>query len=110
VTLHGDGGQTRDFVYVADVVAHLLAAMTRLGAAPGCCVANVCTGRETSVRGLASILAEITGRVLVLESGPARAGDIRRSVGNPGLARGALGVSADVALGEGLRRLVGAHG
>jgi UDP-glucose 4-epimerase len=110
VTLHGDGGQTRDFVYVADVVAHLLAAMTRLGVAPGCCVANVCTGRETSVRGLASILAEITGQALVLEAGPARAGDIRRSVGDPGFAMRVLGVSADVALGEGLRRLVGAHG
>jgi UDP-glucose 4-epimerase len=106
VTLHGDGGQTRDFVYVADVVAHLLAAMERLRAQPGRLVANVCTGRETSVRMLAETLAEITGQRLVLEYGPTRPGDIRRSVGDPTHAVQTLGISADVALPQGLARLV----
>jgi len=106
VTLHGDGGQTRDFVYVTDVVAHLLAAMARLPARPGCFVANVCTGRETSVRTLAETLAEITGQALVLEHGPARAGDIRRSVGDPSLATRLLDLSAGTALRDGLARLV----
>jgi UDP-glucose 4-epimerase len=105
ITLHGDGSQTRDFVYVADVVAHLLAAMALLEASPCAGVANVCTGRETSVRQLAETLAAITGQTLMLEYGPLRAGDIARSVGNPDRAVRQLGVRALVTLDDGLRRL-----
>ncbi len=102
VTLHGDGRQTRDFVYVADVVAHLLAAMRRLRAVPGSAVLNVCSGRETSVRGLAESLARLTGRTLRLTHGPARPGDIVRSLGDPAAAVAALGVTAATRLDAGL--------
>jgi UDP-glucose 4-epimerase len=108
VTLHGDGGQTRDFVYVTDVVAHLLAAMSRQRTRPGCFVANVCTGRETSVRALAETLAALTGRALALAHGPPRPGDIRRSVGDPARAAQTLGLAADTALRDGLARLLNA--
>jgi UDP-glucose 4-epimerase len=105
VTLHGDGGQTRDFVYVADVVAHLLAAMGFLAARPGAWVANVCTGAETSVRALAEGLGRVFDVELKIAHGPPRAGDIRRSVGSPAQAASLLGVKATVGLDEGLMRL-----
>ncbi len=107
VTVHGDGGQTRDFVFVADVVAHLIAAMAYLGRAPGAWVSNVCTGRETSVLELARVLGGICGVEAAAAHGPARAGDIRRSVGSAARAQEMLGVSADVGLREGLGVTVG---
>jgi UDP-glucose 4-epimerase len=100
ITVHGDGGQTRDFVFVADVVMHLRAAMQKLAAEPGAFVSNVCTGTETSVLMLAQALgaAEIT-------PGAARAGDIRRSVGSAERAIMLLGTTAKTPLAEGLKTL-----
>jgi UDP-glucose 4-epimerase len=102
VTVHGDGTQTRDFVFVADVVAHLRAAMRRLRAAPGAEVLNVCTGRATSVLELAAILARLLGRPLTVTHGPRRPGDIARSLGDPTRATAALGIAAATRLEEGL--------
>lgn len=102
ITVHGDGEQTRDFVFVADVVAHLTAAMAYLAHTPGAWVSNVCTGRETSILQLAETLGRIAGRPPAITEGPARAGDIRRSVGSPERARQMLGLSAEVLLADGL--------
>ena len=102
VTLHGDGSQTRDFVFVADVVAHLLAGMRLLGDAPGATVLNVCTGRETSVRQLALTIGAVCRRTPEMLQGPARAGDIARSVGCPVLATATLGAKAHTPLITGL--------
>ena len=106
VTLHGDGGQTRDFVHVSDVVAHLRAAMLALGETPGATVLNVCTGRETSIARLAALLGQLHGSAPAISRGPAREGDIRRSVGDPTRARGRLGVTADMRLEQGLAALL----
>jgi UDP-glucose 4-epimerase len=106
VTLHGDGVQTRDFVFVADVVAHLIAAMAFLAARPGAWVSNVCTGVETSVLELAHGLGRVLGVDVNIMHGPARAGDIRRSLGSAERAAGLLGLNARVGLKEGLTRLV----
>jgi UDP-glucose 4-epimerase len=103
ISLHGDGSQTRDFVFVADVVAHLLAA---LRADPGARVLNVCTGRETSISSLAQIIGGIAGLTPPVALGPERAGDIRHSLGDPTRARQTLGVSADIPLSAGLRTLM----
>jgi len=102
VSVHGDGGQTRDFVFVADVVAHLLAAMDYCGREAGAFVSNVCTGREVSVLELAETVARVAGREVEIGRGPARAGDIRRSVGLAERARKMLGVEAGVELAVGL--------
>ena len=102
VSVHGEGTQTRDFVYVADAVAHLLASMRRVLAAGGCEVLNVCTGHGTSVLDLAHALARLRGWPPRLLHGPARAGDIARSVGDPALAIASLGVRAATPLTEGL--------
>ena len=108
IVVHGDGAQTRDFVFVADVVNHLRAAMDKVSA-PGAAEAyvfNVCTGRETSIAALASTLGELNGREPALTHAPARAGDIARSVGSPETAQAVLGVRADVGLREGLHTLL----
>jgi UDP-glucose 4-epimerase len=109
ITLHGDGGQTRDFVHVSDVVAHLSAAMTRLQANPasGGGALNVCTGRSVSVRELALLLGQVHGTSPRLEHGPARPGDIRHSRGQPDAAIATLGVRARMALEDGLATLDG---
>ena len=103
VTVHGDGGQSRDFVYVADVVAHLAAAMAFVSAEPGAYVCNVCTGRETSVLMLAESLQRLCRTNAAILHGPARAGDIRRSVGSPERARAMLRLSALTTLEQGLK-------
>ncbi len=112
VLIHGDGRQTRDFVFVDDVVAHLSAAMRALeagrdaaSAAPA--VVNVCTAQETSVLDLAAALGALAGRAPVLSHHAARPGDIRRSVGSPERAVAALGVRALVPLRQGLARTLG---
>jgi UDP-glucose 4-epimerase len=111
VRIYGDGYQSRDFVFVGDVVAHMVAAMARLGenrfgengagaALPS--VLNVCTGEETSVLQLVDALAEACGRAATTLYSPARLGDIRRSVGSPALAISRLAVQARMPLREGL--------
>ena len=110
ITLHGDGLQTRDFVFVADVVAHLRAAMRRLQADPQADVLNVCTGRATSVLALANLLGALHGAAPQIVYGPARAGDIRQSLGNPARAIAALGVVAATELRAGLAATLQAMG
>ena len=94
------GKQTRDFIYVADVVAHLIAAMqTTTGAR----VLNVCTGHETSLLDLVATLARLSNHPPSITHTPPRPGDIRRSVGAPTTA---LGIRARVTLEAGLRALL----
>jgi UDP-glucose 4-epimerase len=104
IDIFGDGGQTRDFVYVADVVAALLAAM-RLAPvdAP---VFNVCTGAATSVLDLARTIADLTGTPLDAHRRPPRAGEIRHSTGAPALSRKILGLAEPVGLRNGLGKVL----
>ena len=104
LALHGDGGQSRDFVFVADVVSALVRAMDALAAEkrPAAEIANVCTGKAVTIRDLARILMMIAGRQVAIEQGPAREGDIRRSVGDPTYAEERWGFRARVDLADGL--------
>ena len=103
VTIFGDGGQLRDFVYVGDVVLALLAAMDALDtAAPAWPVYNVCTGRAISVNELAATLGAIRGVEPRIRRAPTRAGDIRTSIGDGAKAVAALGFGARTTLTEGL--------
>jgi UDP-glucose 4-epimerase len=100
ITIYGDGGQTRDFVHVADVVAALLAAMAlRPADAP---VFNVCTGLATSVLDLAHLIAELCGRSAEITHGAPRAGEIRHSLGVPDTVNAILRLSSHRSLREGL--------
>lgn len=102
LSVHGDGLQSRDIVYVGDVVMHLLAAMRHAQVRTQCKVLKMCTGNETNLLQLASLLGRATHRTPELRHGPARVGDIRRSVGAPDQAVAKLGVRARTNLGDGL--------
>jgi UDP-glucose 4-epimerase len=97
--VNGDGGQTRDFVHVADVVAANVAAFQRR--LPG--VFNVGTGVETSVRELYDLVAAACDVDAPPRFAPAKPGEQRRSVLDVSLAREALGLSQLVPLDAGMR-------
>jgi UDP-glucose 4-epimerase len=97
-TIYGDGEQTRDFVYVGDVVQAVLAAADHQGG-----VFNVGTGVETSIAELHAVCRDVTGDEREPSYAEARPGDIRRSVTDPALARRELGWQAERSLEDGLR-------
>ncbi|HEX3477030.1 MAG TPA: SDR family NAD(P)-dependent oxidoreductase [Kofleriaceae bacterium] len=100
LTLFGDGGQTRDFVYVGDVVRAIVAA---LGDGADRVVANVGTGGEITVLELARSIVELCGGRSAIEHAPARAGEILKSRARVDRLRDALGVVAETSLLDGLR-------
>jgi UDP-glucose 4-epimerase len=106
--IHGDGTQLRDFVHVSDAVRHLRAAMRLLKATPLAAVANVCTGRGTTILDLAHLLGRILGRVPEFDHLPPREGDIRTSLGDPDRARALLGIAATMSLADGLATMLAA--
>jgi UDP-glucose 4-epimerase len=100
VTIFGDGQQTRDFIFVGDVVRALLAAMERASTEGN--VYNVCTGRRTSILELIHTIAGILGTPVSPNFRPSRAGDIRASLGDPLRARQELRFEAKTDLRTGL--------
>jgi UDP-glucose 4-epimerase len=106
MTIFGDGAQTRDFVYVGDVVRALLAA--RGAASVQAPVFNICTGHPTSIRELAEAIAATLGRPARTRFAPPRLGDIRASLGTPAKARAAMGWEARTSLREGLAETLAA--
>ncbi|MBX9748894.1 MAG: NAD-dependent epimerase/dehydratase family protein [Roseococcus sp.] len=107
LTINGTGEQVRDFVYVADVVRHLLGGMALLRRAPQATVINVCTGRATSLLELLAALERVCGRAARRRFGPERQGDIRLSLGDPARATALLGTSATTRLDQGLAATLG---
>jgi len=102
--IFGDGLQTRDFVFVGDVVrANLLAGKS--ATAPGH-VVNIARGEATTLNALHAILARLTGGPPAPRHGDARPGDIRHSRADISAAREWLGFVPETSVEEGLRRLV----
>jgi UDP-glucose 4-epimerase len=92
----GDGTQTRDYVYVGDVVTATLAAQGRSG------VFNVGTGIETSVLDLTAACQRVAGVSVDVTHEPPRTGELQRSVLDPGRAESVLGFRAATPLENGL--------
>lgn len=86
-TIYGDGKQTRDFVYVGDVVAANVKALTTTF----CGGVNVCTGVETDVNRVYALLAKAVGVDKAATHAPERLGEQRRSVLSNARAREVLG-------------------
>lgn len=101
VPIHGDGTQSRDFTYVANVVAANLLAAERPDV--GGSVLNVATGRQASVNDLADAIGEAVGLPVEKEYLPTRAGDVRDSWADVSEAARLLGYETRVGLEEGLR-------
>lgn len=90
LTINGDGEQTRDYVYVADVVrAKLLATEAAIGR--GVTILNIGTGIETSVNDLVRSLGQIVGGEVPRRQAPRRPGEQQRSALNAALAKRVLG-------------------
>jgi len=100
LTIFGDGSQTRDFVYVGDVVRALAAAVADGNART---VANVGTGGEITVKELARTVVELCGNRSTIEHAPPRAGEILKSRASVDRLRTAFGVVAQTKLVDGLR-------
>ena len=103
-TLFGDGDQTRDFCFIANVVEANLNAL-EAPAAPGH-VYNVACGERWSLLELVAMLNGILGTHIAAHHAPGRAGDIRDSLADITAARRDLGYTAAVRFEEGLRRTV----
>jgi len=108
ITVFGDGLQSRDFVFVNDVVAHFARAMETPAAEER--VFNLCTGRSTTLLQLIATLGELLNIEPSVRHEPARPGDIRISLGRPDLARKALGIEARTALKDGLAATLASFG
>jgi len=102
IIVNGDGKQTRDYVFVGDVVQANLAALER----EPCGAVNIGTGVETDVNRLAELMLEASGSRSEVRHGPAKAGEQRRSVIDHAKAAERLGWRPTVPLAEGLRRTV----
>jgi nucleoside-diphosphate-sugar epimerase len=103
-TIYGDGGQTRDFTYVANVVDGVLRACTARNASGE--VINVATGGRISLNELFGALKKLTGAGVDPIYKETRAGDVRDSQADIGKARRLLGYEPTVTLEQGLEKTV----
>jgi UDP-glucose 4-epimerase len=106
-TIYGDGHQTRDFTYVADVVEAFLRASAAADASGD--VFNIAAGKETSVLELLKSVNRLSESEVAPEFEPSRPGEVARSAGDPTKARRALGWSAEWSLHDGLTDWLGQH-
>jgi len=106
-TIFGDGEQTRDFVFVEDVVRAVMLAGTSNAELKGE-VFNVGTGRRTSLLQLLGAMAKIAGRPGTADHKPARAGDVRHSQADIARITRALGYEPRTRIEEGLERTLAA--
>jgi UDP-glucose 4-epimerase len=104
VTIFGDGEQSRDFTYVANVVDATMRAADAQGANGR--IFNVAAGSPASVKDVAAAIGRIVGKPVEQTYAPPRPGDIRNSWADVSAAREVLGYAPSVALEDGLRRTI----
>jgi UDP-glucose 4-epimerase len=104
IEIHGDGAQTRDFVFVRDTAD----AAVRLFAAPGARgrVVNVASGREVSVNELVATMLDLLGADVEVRHVEPRPGDVRRHLASVDLARDLIGYSPRTSLRDGLAETI----
>jgi UDP-glucose 4-epimerase len=100
ITIDGDGQQTRDFIHVLDLCRAILLALERDVSGE---VFQIATGEETSIRELAMLVQQVTGRAVETQQAPSRQGDIRRNYAVVDKANKILGWQPEIELEEGLR-------
>lgn len=99
-TIFGDGNQTRDFVFVEDVVKANILAATQSQTIGG--IFNVATGKQTSVNELANLVKQVVGKEVPIIHAKPRAGEVRHSLANIEKAKKFLGYNPEINLKEGL--------
>ena len=106
ITIFGDGLQTRDFVFVADVVrANLLSGLLSLESGESR-VYNVGTGKSVTLLELLGIIEKIIGKKVTVTHGPERLGDIKNSLADISKIRTELGYYPEYILQDGLQVLL----
>jgi nucleoside-diphosphate-sugar epimerase len=101
ITIYGDGKQTRDFIFVGDVVSALMRAVESETAGEPF---NVCSGHETSINDLVEQLRGFAKYPPEVKYEAPRAGDIYRSFGSADKAAKAFGFQAQTSLADGLKQ------
>jgi UDP-glucose 4-epimerase len=104
--VHGDGEQSRDFTYVANVIDATVLAMTAPSAAVRPGLFNVASGGRVTVNELVRALAEILGAPAAARHGDPRPGDIKHSQADIARIRERLGFEPRVSFADGLARTV----
>jgi UDP-glucose 4-epimerase len=104
LVMHGDGGQTRDYVFVDDVVSALISAAT----APNMnqMVINIGSGTETSIRDLIRAIMQVLGVTVEAIANPRNDPGVSRMRADISLAREKLGYQPRISLEEGLRLML----
>ena len=103
LVIFGDGRASRDFLYVDDICAGILAALDRPEAGGA---VHLASGRETPIAELARLVLDATGADVAVEHRPARRGEVERNVASAGLAASALGWRPATGLEDGLAATV----
>ena len=104
VTVFGDGGQTRDLIFVGDVARANLIASENPSAAGK--VFNICSGQSTRILDLLDVLFKLFPNSPEPVFAPPRAGDIYKSLGCPDKAEEIIGFKAQTSLADGLKETV----
>lgn len=106
ITLYGDGEQSRDFTFVADIVrANIDAGLSDAAGA----VFNIGGGSRTTVNRVIETIGELVGREPKVDRREVQKGDVRHTAADTSAARAAIGYRPSVDLAEGLRRQVQWH-
>ncbi|MEE9426542.1 MAG: NAD-dependent epimerase/dehydratase family protein [Paracoccaceae bacterium] len=105
VTIFGDGSQTRDFIYVGDIVQALALAMENIATCKGA-VFNICTGKSISISELVKTISECMNTEIQVELAAAKAGDVQSSSGSGTAAQKAFGFLAYTDLKKGLEQTI----
>lgn len=101
LVVYGDGTQTRDFLYVDDLVGGLVQALEHGGSAE---LFHLGTGTETSINDLVEVMRSVSEAEVEVRYEPARPGEVQRSFSDISKARRVLDFEPTVTLEEGLRR------
>ncbi|MNT19061.1 dTDP-L-rhamnose 4-epimerase [compost metagenome] len=105
ITLFGDGEQTRDFLYIADLVAVMVQALELREVEEG--AINIGLNQATSLNQLLDALKSVLGELPAISHGPARSGDIRHSRANNQRLLARFEFPQPTPLAVGLARLLG---
>ncbi|MEK7353294.1 MAG: SDR family oxidoreductase [Chloroflexota bacterium] len=101
LTVFGDGEQTRDFIFISDIVNGNLLAATHPAAVGQ--VFNISSGEVHTIKQLIEIIRKVTGREVPYSHAPFRAGEVRHSKANIDKAKKLLGFKPQTGLEEGIR-------
>ena len=103
--ISGDGSNTRDFVWIDDVVQSILKAISKIGGKKGNFY-NIASGKYVTIRDLANLMISISGKKLSIDYTAPKKGDILHSQTSIRLAQRDLGYTPRISLKEGLERLL----